>query len=167
MSYVRIQEWRRRPAGEAAGEWYAVEDGEGSVSVTRGETALRDPAGPPIADLVTDWVGVRAFSTGSGRRGTMAYLLKYPVPDDFRWEFEAWFQHEHMPMLHEEPSWHSCDFLHALRPSAYSYAAIHYLEPQALVSAARDRSVATPWWNRLKRNAWFDRGFVRLRLRPV
>ena len=167
MSYVRIQEWRKRPAGHEADEWYAPEAGEARVAVVRGEHALRDPALASIDDLQSDWVGMRGFSSGSGRRGAMAYILKYPVPDDFRWEFEAWFQYEHMPMLHEEPTWYSCDFLHTLRPSAYAYAAIHYLEPQALTSAARDRSITTPWWNRLKQQPWFDKGFVRLRLRPA
>lgn len=166
MSAVRIQEWDARPAGEAAGDWYAVEGGQGLVRLARDDEALRAPAAP-ARGLRTDWLGVRGFSSGSGRRGSMVYVLKYPVPDEFRWEFEAWFEHEHMPMLHEEPTWYSCDFLHALRPSAYSYAAIHYLEPGALASAARERSVSTPWWNRLKQNPWFDKGFVRLRLRPL
>lgn len=163
---VRIQEWDVRPPGQAAGEWHAVEGKEGCVRVMRGDEALVAPS-TPAPGLRTDWLGVRAFASGSGRRGSMVYVLKYPVPDEFRWEFEAWFEYEHMPMLHEEPTWYSCDFLHALRPSAYTYAAIHYLEPGALTSAARDRSVATPWWNRLKQHAWFDKGFVRLRLRPI
>jgi hypothetical protein len=72
-----------------------------------------------------------------------------------------------MPILHEEPTWYACDFFRAIEPSSYPFAAIHYLEPGALKSAARDRSIVTPWWNRLKAHAWFDKGFLRTRMTPL
>lgn len=167
MSYVHIVQWQGKPAAGAAGVWYAEEGSAGSVSVLAGEQALHATAGSDAGVAVSEWTGARLFRSGSGKQGAMAYLLKYPVPDDFAWEFEAWFKYEHMPLLHEEPTWYTCDFYRAMRPSSYSYTAIHYLEPGALTSAARDRSIATPWWNRLKQNPWFDKGFVRLRMKPL
>jgi hypothetical protein len=82
-------------------------------------------------------------------QGSIVYLLKYPVPFDYLYEFDAWFQYEHMPMLFEEPAWYGCELFRALGASSYTFAALQYLEPHALKSDARNRSVDTPWWHRL------------------
>ena len=82
-------------------------------------------------------------------------------------EFDAWFQYEHMPMLLEEPTWYGCTFYRALGGSRYAFGALHNLEPQALTSDARNRSVDTPWWHRLTKHAWFDKEFVRARLTEI
>ena len=166
MSYVRISEFPDRPENPGKGEWYAPEGREGSVLLVRGEAAIAAPrqkAGP----LATTWQGVRIYRCGSEQRGPIVYMLKYPVPFDYHYEFDAWFQYEHMPMLLEEPTWYGCEFFRALGASSYSFAALHYLEHQALKSDARNRSVDTPWWHRLKQHAWFDKQFVRTLMKPL
>lgn len=165
MSYVRVTEFADRPAGRD-GEWYAPEGRAGSVRVDRGDAAL-DPANADTGHAITTWTGVRIYRGGSGRKGSIAYLLKYPVPLDYLCEFDAWFQYEHMPMLFEEPTWYGCELFRALGASCYSFAALQYLEPQALKSDARNRSVDTPWWHRLKQHDWFDRQFVRIILKRL
>jgi hypothetical protein len=165
MSAICIDEFDAKPTKIAGAEWYALEGREGSVRLDRGD------ATPAIAEgaghLVTRWQGLRIYRCGSERRGSMVYMLKYPVPFDFWYEFDAWFQYEHMPMLLEEPSWYGCEFFRALGASSYSFAALHYLEPQALKSTARDRSIDTSWWHRLKQHDWFDKGFIRTLMKPL
>ena len=163
MSYVRITEHTGRPQ-RPQGEWYTVKDFPGSIHVER-DARLPNPAVSPATDdaghVATRWTGVRIYQCGSQQKGANVYLLKYPVPDDYLYEFDAWFQYEHMPMLLEEPTWYGCEFFRSLGASCYAFAALHNLEPQALKSDARNRSVDTPWWHRLKANAWFDKGFTR------
>jgi hypothetical protein len=72
-----------------------------------------------------------------------------------------------MPMLLEEPTWYGCEFFRALGASCYSFAALHYVDPQALKSDARNRSIDTPWWHRLKQHEWFDKQFVRTLMKPL
>jgi hypothetical protein len=166
MSLVRISEFSNRPPNQAGGEWYAIEGRDSSIRLERGELepeAVYTEAG----HLLTSWTGSRIASWGSGTRGPLVYLLKYPVPLDYWYEFDAWFQYEHMPMLLEEPTWYGCEFFRALGASSYPFAALHYVEPQALKSDARNRSIDTPWWHRLKQHEWFDKQFIRTLMRPL
>ena len=165
MSYVRIVEFAERPT-DARGEWYAPEGCSGSVRIDRGEAAL-SPAAGDAASAATTWTGVRVYRGGSERKGSIVYLLKYPVPFDYLYEFDAWFQYEHMPMLFEEPAWYGCELFRALGASSYTFAALQYLEPHALKSDARDRSVDTPWWHRLRKHEWFDKQFIRTIMKPL
>ena len=165
MSYVRIAEYACRPQ-EPDGEWYALEGRDGSVRVARGDAALAVADGGP-GPAATCWTGVRIYRCGTLFNGPLVYMLKYPVPSDYGYEFDAWFQFEHMPMLLEEPTWYGCELFRALGASCYTFAALHYLERQALTSAARNRSVDTPWWHRLKRHGWFDKEFTRTLLLPL
>jgi hypothetical protein len=168
MSYVRITEFTGRPRNQAAkeGAWFTVDGREGSVQVEHGDAALS----PPNADaghVATTWTGVRTYKCGSEQKGPIVYLLKYPVPFDYLYEFDAWFQYEHMPMLLEEPTWYGCELYRALGASCFTFAALHNLEPQALKSDARNRSVDTPWWHRLKQHEWFDKQFIRTLMKPL
>jgi len=72
-----------------------------------------------------------------------------------------------MPILLEEKTWYGCEFYRALRPSMYTFAAIQHLEPEAMRSSVRERSRSTPWWKRLEKHDWFDKGFVRAILKPL
>ena len=166
MSFIRISEFDSPPQGQA-GEWYAPQDRPSSVRLDRDEAGAFSPPRQGPGALVTTWSGVRIYKGGSDRRGALVYMLKYPVPQDYLWEFDAWFQIEHMPMLLEEPTWYGCEFFRALGPSGWSFAALHYVEPQALKSDARNRSVDTPWWHRLKRHEWFDKQFERTLMRAL
>lgn len=165
MTYIRITEFRDAPT-DREGEWYVPEGREGIIRLSRGELALNAGVSGP-GQVATSWTGVRVYSWGTGRRGSRVFMLKYPVPLDYLYEFDAWFQYEHMPMLLEEPTWYGCEFFRALGASCYSFAALHYLEPEALKSSARDRSLETPWWHRLKRLDWFDKQFVRTLMKPL
>lgn len=187
MSYVRITEYTGRPQ-HAAGGWYAVDGQPGSLHIEHGDAALSMTgvdgsalagaaivATPAVSAathrqagyVATRWTGVRIYQCGSEQKGSRVFMLKYPVPDDYLCEFDAWFQYEHMPMLLEEPTWYGCSFYRALGASCYAFAALHNLEPQALKSDARNRSVDTAWWHRLKAHDWFDTGFVRKLMTPL
>ncbi len=167
MSYLSIVEHAVRSQAPGA-DWYAPEGHGGSVHLLRGDAALADHVDTTRAgNVVTRWTGVRIGHGGTLHKGSMVFALKYPVPLEFLYEFDAWFQAEHMPMLLEEPTWYGFEFFRALGASCYTFAALHYLEPQALTSDARNRSIDTPWWHRLKRNDWFDQGFVRWRMRRL
>ena len=165
MSYIRITECTGRPQGQA-GEWYAPEGREGSILLERGDAAL-GPARADAGHVATVWTGTRIYKCGSEQKGTIVYMLKYPVPFDYLYEFDAWFQYEHMPMLLEEPTWYGCEFFRALGASSYTFAALHNVEPGALKSDARNRSVDTPWWHRLKQHEWFDKQFIRTLMKPI
>ncbi len=165
MSYIRIIEFTDRPH-KPEGEWYAPEGREGSVRLERGQ-ALPGPMQGGAGHVATAWTGISIYRGGSEKKGPLVYMLKYPVPLDYLYEFDAWFQYEHMPMLLEEPTWYGCEFFRSLGPSCYSFAALHYLERQALKSDARNISVDTPWWHRLKQHEWFDRQFVRTLMQPI
>jgi hypothetical protein len=164
VSYVRITEFADRPT-QWDGEWYAPDGRPGSVRVERGDAALNAANGG--GHVTTTWKGVRIYRGGSDRRGSIVYMLKYPVPFDYLYEFDAWFQYEHMPMLLEEPAWYGCELFRALGASSYTFAALQYLEPHALKSDARNRSVDTPWWHRLCKHEWFDKQFIRTIMKPL
>jgi len=165
MSYVRITEFADLPA-QRDGEWYAPQGRPGSVRIERGESEIV-PMSDQAAHATITWTGVRIYRGGSDRKGSIVYLLKYPVPFDYLYEFDAWFQYEHMPMLFEEPAWYGCELFRALGASSYTFAALQYLEPHALKSDARNRSVDTPWWHRLCRHEWFDKQFTRTIMKPL
>ena len=166
MSYVRISHYAERGDAGDASQWFTRDGTSEFVRIER-DPAGQSPAFEPDTRALVSWTGCLSRTFGRRRGGAITYLLKYPVPPDHLCEFDAWFCYEHMPLLLEEPTWYGCDFFRALAPSMYAFAAIQYLEPGALKSAARDRSISTPWWNRLKRHAWFDKGFVRAILRPA
>ena len=166
MSYLRITEFTSLPR-ERNGEWYAPEGRPGSVRMERGEEALGRSGDGGAGHVSAVWTGVRTYKSGSEQKGPIVYMLKYPVPFDYLYEFDAWFQYEHMPMLLEEPTWYGCELFRALGASCYTFAALQYLEPQALKSDARNRSVDTPWWHRLKQHEWFDKQFIRTLMKPL
>ncbi len=156
-----------RPRELAGLEWYEPEDGGGSVLVARGERSP-DEIGEAAGSVLSVWHGARILNAGSGRRGEVVYLLKFPVPEEYATEFDAWYRFEHVPLLLEEPAWYACELFRSTCPSAFSFASLHYLESRAVLnSEARKRSRATPWWNRLARNDWWDHRFERMLLRPL
>jgi len=174
---IRITEYAAVPSAREAGEWFSAKNREGCVRLEYGDFAIvTGPAGEDLAmssrdalprgagRVETAWSGACTYRCGVERRGAHVYVLKYPVPLDYLYEFDAWFQYEHMPMLLEEPTWYGCRLYRAVGASTYTFAAVHDLEPQALTSDARNRSVDTPWWRRLKQHEWFDKGFVRMLL---
>jgi len=88
MSYVRILEFGASPPG-SRGEWYERQGG-GAVCIERADapftTISENGARAP-----TTWNGVRIYQCGSERKGSLLFMLKYPVPCEFHDEFDAWF----------------------------------------------------------------------------
>src|SRR5262249_29937193 len=89
MSYIRITEFADRPK-TPNGEWYVPESRSGSVRIDRGDAALA-PADADAGRMTTTWTGMRIYRGGSDRKGSIVYMLKYPVPFDYVDEFDAWF----------------------------------------------------------------------------
>lgn len=166
MSYVRIGQYAQYTNAGDGSRWF-TRDGSSEFVRIEQDAAGPTPALEPDAHALVSWTGFHMRTFGDRRDGAITYLLKYPVPDDYVSEFDAWFSYEHMPILLDEPTWYGCDFYRSLGHSMYTFAAIHHLEPGALKSPARDRSVSTPWWTRLKQYAWFDKGFDRAILHRI
>lgn len=164
MSDVTIIHYGGRPSSAAGRDWYAIDDEDGSMLFARDGDAL---ASEDAGHVVSTWTGVRVLAAGSDRRGAAAYHLRFPVPDDFVDEFDAWYRHEHAPLLFEEPAWYACELFRATRPSLHSFSVIHYLEPEARKSDVPQKSMQTPWWKRLAQNDWWDTEFVRIMLTPI
>jgi hypothetical protein len=165
MSYVRICEFARRVHGAASAEWFARDGSSEFVRIEREASGPPDPE--PDREALSSWSGCCTRRFGQARRGSRVFLLKYPVPLDYLYEFDAWFFHEHMPILLEEATWYGCEFYRALGPSTHTFAAIHHLDAEAMQSPVRERSRATPWWKRLEKHDWFDKGFARAMLTPL
>jgi hypothetical protein len=166
MTCVRISHYVECGATSGESDWYFCDATSQFVRIER-TSVEQSPGLEPDARALVSWIGCHTRAFGRRQEGTITYVLTYPVPLDYFNEFDAWFSYEHMPLLLEEPTWYGCDFFRALAPSTHTFAAIHYLEPGALTSKARDRSIATPWWNRLKQCPWFDKGFDRAILRRI
>lgn len=169
MAYLRVTEFEGQvPERDSAADWYRLEGGANTVRVERTDSAARLDATASLANSArTDWMGVRLLREGDERQGSMLFHLRFPVPESFFYEFEAWYRDDHVPILLEEPTWFSCELYRCMNPGYYTFAAVHQLEPQALTSAARDRSLATPWWARLNEQPWFHDRFLRMRLIPM
>lgn len=85
------------------------------------------------------------------------------MPNPWREEFCAWYQYEHGPLLLECREWKGFQFFEAPTKRGCQFYALHRLASRsALDSPQRKRSRATPWFHRLSKNNWFDRGFERV-----
>lgn len=104
------------------------------------------------------------FTGGTYGAGAGPYLFHVglAMPTNFRGDFLAWYEQEHLPMLLEAQGWDGCRFVEEPVEKGLLFHALHQLSDRAaLDSDARKRSRATPWFQRLAKNAWFDKGFVR------
>lgn len=121
-----------------------------------------------LANSDADHAGGRAVTQlfCGGTYGTAAGPFLFHValwtPEDFRTEFLAWYECEHLSMLLEADGWDGCRFVEERVRDGCLFHALHQLSDRnALESDARKRSRATPWFGRLARNSWFDKGFKR------
>jgi hypothetical protein len=108
----------------------------------------------------------------SGRYGPDAgewlFRVGLRVPREYRDEFLAWYQQDHLPILLQCPTWDGCRFVEAPDAAACQFFALHQLSDRAaLASAERARSRATAWFMRFKRLTWFDTPFTRVLYRRV
>jgi hypothetical protein len=137
-------------------EWYSREDGDGLLAVTN-ERTIDAPSGKTHA--VTPLFTLGEYGAAAGPH---LFYLALRVPEDYRNEFLAWYESEHLPMLLEAKGWDGCRFVEEPVNDGLLFHALHQLRDlSALESAERKRSRATPWFGRLAKNAWFDSGFVR------
>lgn len=94
--------------------------------------------------------------------GPFLFHVALWTPADYRTEFLAWYEIEHLPMLLEAPTWDGCRFVEEAVDEGFLFHALHQLSDRAaLDSDQRRRSRTTPWFQRLARNQWFDSGFKR------
>lgn len=101
-----------------------------------------------------------------GRYGRAAgpYLFRVAIwtPVAYRDELVRWYDIDHFPILLECPEWHGGRLVEEKVADGCQFYALHNLaSPAALESEARRRSRATEWFQRLARNDWFDKKFVR------
>ncbi|MGH7660538.1 MAG: hypothetical protein ACRENA_06440 [Vulcanimicrobiaceae bacterium] len=143
-------------------ERFARVEGDGALAITSAED-VSTAAGKhrPVRQLF-----------GGGKYGEAAGPFLFHValwtPQDFRDEFLAWYECEHLPMLLEADGWDGCRFVEERIDDGCLFHALHQLRDRgALDSDARKRSRATPWFARLANNPWFDSGFKRALYRRI
>jgi len=127
--------------GEA--EIFLRDDGKGALVLCNG----------PVAAGNSEAKSVKKLFDGGGfgkSGGDWLFCVALWTPDDYRDEFLAWYQTEHLPILLECPAWDGCRFLEE-----------KVSDKKALDSQERKRSRSTPWFKRLAKNAWFDGAFQR------
>lgn len=143
-------------AAVAAGteaEYYTAAEGRGFLALGSGRA--------PVAGARRIEVLFAAGSYGAGG-GDLLFAVGLWTPADFRGEFLAWYQVEHLPLLLECPAWEGCRFVEQPVALGCQFHALHQLgSREALESEARRRSRATPWFRRLQAQAWFDGAFTR------
>src|SRR6516164_5985377 len=149
---------RRTVIGCAAdAEAYVRDDGRGSLIICGGD----DPRAAGVS-------GAKRMSLlfGGGRYGrqggTWLFHVGLWTPEDFRVEFLAWYQLEHLPILLECPMWDGCRFVEQKVGRGCQFFAMHQLADRAaLGSAERKRLRSTPWFRRLSVHPFFDFAFSR------
>lgn len=98
-----------------------------------------------------------------GRKGGR-YLLFVGarVPSDYRVEFAAWYEKDHLPLLMECPTWDGCRIVEEPVKDGVQFYSFHQVsDPAAFESEQRRQARDTPWFHRLKAHDWFDEGFSR------
>jgi hypothetical protein len=139
--------------GEA--EIFLRDDGKGALVLCNGPVAAGNSEAKSVKKLFD---GGRFGKSG----GDWLFCVALWTPDDYRNEFLAWYQTEHLPIMLECPAWDGCRFLEGKVSSGCQFYALHQLsDKKALDSQERKRSRSTPWFKRLAKNGWFDGAFQR------
>lgn len=90
------------------------------------------------------------------------------VPSDFRSEFAAWYEMDHLPLLLQCPSWDGCRIVEEDVADGVQFYALHQVtDTAAFDSEERRQSRDTPWFHRLKAHDWFDEAFSRRTLKRL
>ncbi len=92
------------------------------------------------------------------RDAPILYPVLFSVPAEAEKDFNAWYDEEHLGLLLRSPYWPMCRRfkVHNPAPGSWTHIALHYLaDLRALESKERDQARATPWRDRLAKNAWF------------
>lgn len=95
--------------------------------------------------------------------GSWVFLVVIRAPPAWRDELCDWYSTEHGPILLECAQWRGFTLFDTGAEGAWCLCVLHRLAHRAaLESEERKRSRATPWFQRLARNAWFDGPFERV-----
>lgn len=95
--------------------------------------------------------------------GPWVFLVVIRTPPGWGDELCDWYRTEHGPILLECPQWRGYTLFESGVENGYCLHVLHRLADRAaLESEERKRSRATPWFQRLARNAWFDGPFERV-----
>lgn len=101
--------------GAAAGaeaEFYTAAEGRGILALGSGRA--------PVAGARRIEVLFAAGSYGAGG-GDLLFAVCLWTPADFRGEFLAWYQGEHLPLLLECPAWEGCRFAEEMEGNKESW----------------------------------------------
>ena len=148
--------------GNRSIEWYAREDGDGLLAVTTESIVEAQSCRRHVVEQL--FAGGMAGAAG----GPWLFHVTLWTPKDYRAEFLAWYEMEHLPMLLAAPGWDGCRFVEEKVDDGCLFHALHQLsDDTALDSEQRKQSRATPWFQRLAMNAWFDKGFKRALYRRI
>jgi hypothetical protein len=143
-------------------ERYSRDGSDGTLALAEtGATTLVGGQVHVVTQLVT---GGKYGNAG----GAFLFHVAFRPPVDYRQEFLAWFEVEHLPMLLGAKGWDGCRFVEEQVDEGLLFRALHQLSDRsALESEERKRSQTTPWSQRLSQNPWFGTGFVRTLYRRV
>lgn len=148
-------------SGQGKLERFTRVDGDGALAIANESGSPSTANGRPVTQL---------FSGGTygAAAGPFLFHVALWTPHDFRTEFLAWYECEHLPMLLEADGWDGCRFVEERVNEGCLFHALHQLADRSpLDSDARKRSRATPWFGRLANNSWFDKGFKRALYRRI
>jgi hypothetical protein len=151
-------------AGACPGaELFVRDDGQGGVVLCL-DDGVPAAAAPPARRVQVLFTGGRYGIEG----GEWLFYVGLWTPAEFREEFLAWYELEHLPILLECPTWDGCRFVERPVDHGAQFHALHQLaDKTALESAERSHSRATPWFRRLSVQPWFDGAFTRTLCRRV
>ena len=83
------------------------------------------------------------------------------MPPEWREEFDAWYDREHIPMMLKCPDWPGAARYHVLN-SNWTHLALHYVrDASAIDSPALRAARATPGRARFAAQSWFS-GFDKM-----
>jgi hypothetical protein len=153
--YPSIDSIELRPADSGEIETFVRDGGASALVLSDGIEVAGHPAGKRLEPRFR---GGRVGNAG----GQWLFHVGLWTPGDFRDEFLAWYEIEHLPLLLECTFWDGCRFVEERVQKGCQFHAMHQLsDTKALDSNQRKRSRSTPWFNRLAKNDWFDGAFKR------
>lgn len=147
---------RAKRCGRGA-EVYVDEDGGGGLIVCDAK-ACRARKGTRVHRVET------CFTAGDfGRKGGRHLLFVGAwTPDDYRTEFAAWYEIDHVPLLLASPTWDGCRVVEEKVAKGAQFYSLHQVSDLAAFdSEERKQARDTPWFHRLQVHDWFDEGFTR------
>ena len=131
-------------------------DGQGTIVLCESGT-------PPHGVVETRATPVLSGGEPMAAAGRWLFHVIIVAPREWRDELCEWYRTEHGPILLECSRWRGFRLLESPMENGCRLHALHRLaDRSALDSDERKRSRATPWFERLARNSWFDGPFERV-----